>query len=119
MRDQRGISNAAVLGLTLAFVAIVMLGVGIFLNSQINASTSANTAETARVAKCSFQFAAYRAQYSQNSNTALRPVIGTDGKPLPPYAGLSLPPAATIKEHLADNCQRYLVPFLNAAKEAG
>ncbi len=97
--------------LTILFALAIAIGLAIYLGLVINHGTDANTAETQRVAKCSFQFSAYRAQYSQASNSSLRPVEG-----LEPYAGLELPPAADIKAHLADNCQQYLVPFTRAAK---
>lgn len=105
--------------LTIVTVAAVVSIVVAFTTSQINSSTQdavqatrAAQEETRTVAKCSFQFTAYRAQYSQASNSALVPVAG-----LPPYAGLTLPPPDEIKAHLADNCQKYLAPFIEAAKE--
>ena len=110
--NQRGEITAFKAAVLTILAALAMaIGLAIYLGLVINHGTDANTAETQRVAKCSFQFSAYRAQYSQQTNTALKPVAG-----LEPYAGLVLPPAEQIKKHLADNCQQYLVPFTKAAK---
>lgn len=113
MRDERGeVTTFQAAVLTILTVLATAIAIAVYLGVVINQGTDANTAETQRVARCSFQFSAYRAQYSGATNTALRPVAGLD-----PYAGLTLPPASKIKAHLADNCQQYLKPFTQAAKE--
>jgi hypothetical protein len=103
---------------TLLVVLIVVTGTTAWILAAVNARGADNVREVTTVAKCSFQFTAYRSQYSQGSNISLRPVIGPDGKALDPYAGLKLPPAAAISKHLAPNCQKYLVPFTQAAEAA-
>lgn len=90
---------------------LIILGTIGYAITVTNQRAADNQRETTRVAKCSFQFSAYRAQYSGATNTALRPIAGLD-----PYAGLKLPPAKVIKQHLAENCQKYLVPFIAASK---
>lgn len=113
MRDQRGaISPFQAAMLTVATVVAVGVLVAIYLGLVVNAGTDESKAETARVARCSFQFTAYRAQYSGQTNTAIRPIAGLD-----PYAGLKLPPPEAIAKHLPENCQKYLIPFLEASKE--
>lgn len=100
-------SRNVVIGLF--FALFVILAVIVYVNTNVSAGTTASTTETRRVARCVFLLNAYRAQYSQASNTSLQPVRGRDGKLLDPLAGLKLPPAEKIR--LGAACQQYLRPF--------
>lgn len=108
-RRQGGFWMSRNVVIALFFSLFIILAVVVYVNTNVSAGTKENTTETRRVARCVFLFTAYRSNYAQQSNPALRPVIGSDGKPLDPYAGLKLPPAEKI--HLGPACQRYLRTF--------
>lgn len=113
-RTERGeVSTIIALATTFLFVAIVVGGVSVWLNSQISYRGAESIEETTRVAKCVFQLSAYRARYSEQARP---PEVNTGQDP---YAGLKLPTLGDIRRNYAANCQKYLAPFPDALAAIG